>query len=344
VYTRREQVAAYQFVMRRLESALLTGEPESTDRPFRRLRVGIVGSVVVAAIVACSAMIFALAAKPSAAGQPLGDGMVVEAETGARYVVLDGHVHPVANLASALLATSGPPRVARRSEIDAMPHGTAVGIVGAPELLPAKKSLAGASWTVCSERGSAAVMIGEPAAKGRPLSDRTLLVDSGDERYLLWHGTKIRIHGAADLTRLGWQGAPVDVAPAFLSVVPAGSASGTLPPWGSELPQTVCAVVSVRDGVELSAYDLPASEVAGRALTGSETAVVVSDGAGALVQADDQVSLVCSDGRRFPLRDQAAQDALGYAGVEPIAVPAALIALMPQGPTLDVQHARQPLT
>ncbi|TML24664.1 MAG: type VII secretion protein EccB, partial [Actinobacteria bacterium] len=49
--TRREQVRAYRFVTRRVVSALLSGEPETTDLPMRRLSIAIFGSAMLAIIV-----------------------------------------------------------------------------------------------------------------------------------------------------------------------------------------------------------------------------------------------------------------------------------------------------
>jgi hypothetical protein len=65
-------------------------------------------------------------------------------------------------------------------------------------------------------------------------------------------------------------------------------------------------------------------------------------GAGALVRAaagpgtaDGAVFLVTEAGRRYAVPGEPARAALGYAGVPPLALPAATVALIPAGPALD---------
>lgn len=53
------------------------------------------------------------------------------------------------------------------------------------------------------------------------------------------------------------------------------------------------------------------------------------------------ISIVTDTGMRYPLADRGVLDALGYAGVTPVRVPADLVALLPQGPSLDPSRARQ---
>ena len=53
------------------------------------------------------------------------------------------------------------------------------------------------------------------------------------------------------------------------------------------------------------------------------------------------VSIVTDTGRRYPVATRDVLAKLGYAGVTPKQVPAQLIALLPQGPSLDVNRARQ---
>ena len=105
--TRREQVRAYRFVTRRVVSALLSGEPETTDLPMRRLSIAIFGSAMLAIIV--FAGIGAYALLKSGHGQPTDSALIIERETGARFVYLDDHLlYPVRNYASARLLLGKP--------------------------------------------------------------------------------------------------------------------------------------------------------------------------------------------------------------------------------------------
>jgi hypothetical protein len=53
------------------------------------------------------------------------------------------------------------------------------------------------------------------------------------------------------------------------------------------------------------------------------------------------VSIVTDTGRRYPVATRDVLAKLGYGGVTPRQVPAQLIALLPQGPSLDANRARQ---
>src|SRR5207302_886191 len=78
--------------------------------------------------------------------------------------------------------------------------------------------------------------------------------------------------------------------------------------------------------------------------------VVVGGGHGALVRelptpgavaAGTTVYLVTDEGTKYPVADSAdVLGSLGYAGVTPVPVSAALLALIPTGPELDPQAAR----
>jgi type VII secretion protein EccB len=79
--------------------------------------------------------------------------------------------------------------------------------------------------------------------------------------------------------------------------------------------------------------------------------VIVPSGKGALVrvepapgvQSDTTIYLITDQGYKFPLRSEGSVNAvvsLGYSGVEPLPVPSALLALVPNGPLLDPTAAR----
>src|SRR5258705_2271081 len=99
--TRRDQLQAHRFVARRIVSAMLSGEPETTDRPMRRFGLAVFGSAMLAAIIFAGVGVVGFIF-PS--GAKLADpSIVIERETGARYVFVNGLLHPVLNYASARL-------------------------------------------------------------------------------------------------------------------------------------------------------------------------------------------------------------------------------------------------
>jgi hypothetical protein len=56
------------------------------------------------------------------------------------------------------------------------------------------------------------------------------------------------------------------------------------------------------------------------------------------------VSIVTDTGRRYPIASRDLLGRLGYGGTTPRQVPAQMIALLPQGPSLDAEKARKPVS
>jgi type VII secretion protein EccB len=230
--TRRDQVQAYRFVTRRIVSALLSGDPETTDLPMRRLSLAIVGSVVAAAVVLGGVGAYGLLTGNAA---PLEDKtLVIERETGATYVFTDGLLYPTLNYASArLILNEAEPTVRTMSQasIADRPRGRTVGIVGAPDALPDRKSLVQLPWSVCDvpnpadpRRSTTHVVIDRPLTGGVSLGDRAVLATVDGERYLLTGGLRLRIVGGDPaIAALRMAGAPaLNVGEQLLNAVPAG--------------------------------------------------------------------------------------------------------------------------
>jgi type VII secretion protein EccB len=226
--TRREQVRAYRFVTRRLVSALLSGEPETTDLPMRRLGMAVFGSLLVGAIIFGGVGAYG-ALRPGGGGPPADNSLVIERETGARYVFRDGTLYPVANFASALLIVGKPDPVIQtrsRNSLRGLPRSRQTyGIQGAPDSLPDPRDLSGLPWSVCSAPKSAdsttpatRVLVGSQPPGGSALGESGLLVLQGNNRYLLWNNHALRIPNPGILAALGMAGpAPVAVGPALIN-------------------------------------------------------------------------------------------------------------------------------
>ncbi|WP_433346800.1 type VII secretion protein EccB [Micromonospora sp. CA-111912] len=230
--TRRDQVQAYRFVTRRIVSALLSGDPETTNLPMRRLGLAVIGSVVAAAV-----LLGGIGAYGQLTGNtaPLeANTLVIERETGATYVYVDNLLHPTLNYASArLILNEADPAVRTMSQasIADRPRGRTVGIVGAPDALPDRKSLIGLPWSVCDvpdpadpRRSTTHLVIDRPLSGGVPLGDRAVLVTVDGGRYLLTGDARMRIAGGDQATAaLRMAGAPtVTVGAQLLNAVPAG--------------------------------------------------------------------------------------------------------------------------
>lgn len=235
MWSRSEQVQAYRFLTRRIGSAVLSGEPETTELPMRRFALAVFGGAALAALVFAGFAVYGLL-RP-AGRQPVANAIIVERETGAKYLYIEGLLHPVLNWTSArlILAQPKPPvRTMSQSSLRDVPRGRPVGIPDAPDALPARDGLVGLPVSVCSAPRSATsvdpashVLVGRAPAGGSPVDPAEgLLVSTGDSgggRYLLWRNHRLRVRDNATLAALGWAAVrPARVGVAFLNAVPPG--------------------------------------------------------------------------------------------------------------------------
>ncbi|MFF5173385.1 type VII secretion protein EccB [Micromonospora sp. NPDC000089] len=245
--SRQDQLHSYQFTVQRAVAALVTRETDPAQSPFRRLAGAGLASVLVAVIVLGGFALYGLFAGGGSKWRDTG-AVIVEKESGARFVYRDGKLHPVLNYASALLIVgadrSRTVLVSRRS-IEGVPRGLPLGIADAPDSLPAPGRLSTVPWTVCSVAAAgadraaprSALLIGREATGGRVLGDDALLVRHPDGTlYLIWHQRRyllrdpVRALAALAATRQR----AVPVAPALLDTLPAGAdlAAPALPGLG----------------------------------------------------------------------------------------------------------------
>ena len=233
--TRREQVHAYRFVTRRISSALLSGEPETPELPMRRLGLAVFGSSMIGAIVL--AVVGVIGLLNPAGGQLVDPSIVIERETGARFVYVNGQLHPVVNYASArLILQEAKPTTKTMSgkSLRDVPRGKPVGIPNAPDALPDRAALLGPPWSTCSMRrapGSTTLashlLIGRVPDGGSELGQDALLVSAGTgngaSRYLLWNNHRLRVPNGEVLAALQMASArPVPVSEQLLNSITAG--------------------------------------------------------------------------------------------------------------------------
>jgi type VII secretion protein EccB len=231
---------------------MLSGEPETTDLPMRRLGLALVASFVVGAIAVAGVGIYGFI-NPSG-GKPSENDIIIMRETGARFVFVEGRLHPVLNFTSAQLIVGGAkaPRTMSQQSLDTVERGRPLGIEGAPDPVPAKKSLLGLPWSVCAAKptGATAVRttlrVGTVPPGGTALADQALLVttSAGEElpMYLLVGGFRLRVDDRTVLTALELTAtSPTRVTPELLNSVPAGPnlAAATLAKAGSNSSKKV---------------------------------------------------------------------------------------------------------
>jgi len=215
-----------------MEHALVRRDVRMLHDPMRAQSRALAVGVVVACIglAACAALAFI---RPQ---DKIGNASIaVGKDSGAMFVVMDGTLHPVLNLASARLVVgeAAKPVMIKESEIDTRPRGALVGIPGAPSALPAGGNPEGQSWSVCDTvspdgRRSVAttVVVGEPAWSdrvGQLDSGHALLVSQSDATFLVYDGHRapIDLEDQAVTRALGLEGAqPRPISRGMLNAIP----------------------------------------------------------------------------------------------------------------------------
>ncbi|WP_030439999.1 type VII secretion protein EccB [Actinoplanes subtropicus] len=233
--TQRDHVHAHQFQMTRMSNALVIGETTSADNPFQRPIVGLLTGIVIAILVMAGFLVYGWL-KPGGNTTWRSPGVIiVEKETGNRYVYLGGALHQTRNLASAMLL-EGPGssiKLVSRESLKGVPHGSSIGLSAAPQVLPAAGSLLAGPWLACLSPGAAhGVRLDlDPTAPALPLGGNEFsLVAHNGKTYLLWQNQRHEVTSAAVPITLGATAAqPPDAPSDWLDQVPQGDPIG-LPP------------------------------------------------------------------------------------------------------------------
>lgn len=235
MYDRREQVDAHKFTAGRLLAAILRTDPDAANRPLRRTAVGLAGGIGIAIVVLAGVLIvtFLLGLSGDKWREP--GTLILNEDSGSRYMLINDRLRPVLNHASARLLAQGEPPVetVNSADIADVPEGAPIGIAGAPDTMPSAGSL-GQAWTVC-----AGVADGDPkvsvavgsATSTRPLgTGEAVLLRNGDQFFLAWHGTRLRITEDWVPQALGFDPAQAVAADStWLNTLPAGPDLGVPP-------------------------------------------------------------------------------------------------------------------
>jgi type VII secretion protein EccB len=268
--SRRDQVQAHTYVVGRLASALVHGEPDAPESPLRRTGLGSFAGLLVGALLLAVFLIWGLLSPESKAATMKPGELVMVSGTGARYLYAGGALRPVLNWSSALMLMGGQATMTTvsASSLNGLPQGQPLGVVGAPETLPSTVNLG--SWLACSQRsgtgaGLVTLSIGStPLLRPVPAAG-AVVVSAAGRTYLLWHGERLRVDAPWILAALGLVRAPViPVSPAWLNAVPAGpdlrpmtvTALGAAGPAISGSPTEVGQVLLVTDVASSPAYYL----------------------------------------------------------------------------------------
>lgn len=242
--SRSDQLHSHQFMLQRVVGALATRDSDPVSSPMRRIGGALFAGVMLAVVALAAVGAYGVINPGGDNSWRDGASVIVEKESGARFVYRDGVLHPMANYASALLALgAAQPATVRvtRASLAGVPRGAPWGIPGAPDLLPRAVDLITSPWTVCSRATVATaattttagagvesvLLIGaEPGAGHSTLADRAVLaVDQANDLHLIWHGRRYPIRDRAlVLAAFGWTSQPpTKIATALLNVLAPGS-------------------------------------------------------------------------------------------------------------------------
>ncbi len=248
MWTQRDQIQAYQFLRRRLVSALVSADANHPTSPSRRLIMGTAMGVAAVLLVSAGFGVAGFLHPASTVDWRKGGQVIVEKETGARYVLgQDNRLHPVLNYTSARLLAGGDCKATvtvAASKLAGAPRGEPLGIPGAPDSLPAADRLVTGPWTVCSQTSSdqpsdaaptATVLVGPPSAGSTLPDGRAVLVaEPSGGRFVVTGGLRYRLASSSAAVALGYSATPpVPVSPAWVSAVPAGPDLTTIAIKGS---------------------------------------------------------------------------------------------------------------
>jgi type VII secretion protein EccB len=234
--SRSDQLHSHQFTLQRAVGALARRDPDPVASPLRRTGGALFAGVMVAVLAVAAVGVYGVLRPGAGDRWRDGQSMIIEAETGARYVFRDGVLYPVLNHTSARLILGGPATVqVPGSALVGVPRGAPLGIAGAPDPLPGPSELVADAWTLCSRPaadvvGESVLRVGAPSS-GDALGDRGVLaVDPGGGLHLLWHGRRYALmEPDLVLGAFAWSRASASpVAPALLNAVPAGTDLGRI--------------------------------------------------------------------------------------------------------------------
>jgi type VII secretion protein EccB len=233
MWTQRDQLQAFQFLRRRIVSALQFGDANHPVAPGRRVLVATASGLGAMLLICGGFLVFAVLRPGSTADWRQPGQILIEKESGAGFVLgADGLVHPVLNYASARLLIGGDRTTSIAAKaLAGAPRGRPLGIPDAPASLAARRALIEGPWAVCAggsgRKEPAAVVttlvIGRPAPQ-RPMAPGQGIIVAGADgsRHLVSDGRRMRLRGNA-VVALGWDAVqPTPVSEAWLGAVPPG--------------------------------------------------------------------------------------------------------------------------
>jgi type VII secretion protein EccB len=205
VQTRKDLLQAHRLMTQRAALALVLGEPDDPELPLRRLNVAAFCGVMVALLVMAVFGIYGLMNPGGATGLRQPGMLIVEKETGARYVWCQNQLCPVDNYISArlLAGTDGNHRRAvSRNSLTGFERGPLIGIPNLPNILPDASQLVKTPWSVCVRTVDSAdsgrtslvtLVVGHDVGGQRIGTDQAVVVKADGQAWLIWNNHRLRV-------------------------------------------------------------------------------------------------------------------------------------------------------
>jgi type VII secretion protein EccB len=287
--TRHDRVQAYHFSTGRLASAVAMGDPGNGESPFRRAGLGVAVGTVIAVLLGAGAVVWGLLHPTTSVAWKQQDAIVVDSSTGTTFVYVGSKLYPVANYASALLASGGRSSVQdlAASALVGVPVGATIGIPGAPETLPTASGLLTGGWAACLDPASPSATVIDIAPPAHPTAppanERILVTTTGGAEYVVWGGKKYALPSKAVLVSLGLGNtSPVTASATWLTALPSGPAlaPAAIPDFGEPGPQIGAQATTIGELFETTAggvqqyYELRSDGLA--PISGTELALLLA--------------------------------------------------------------------
>jgi type VII secretion protein EccB len=235
VPSRQDELHSYQYSVQRVVAALVSHDPDPHRSPLRRAGVTALVGLLVAALTVGGFAVYGLFTGHSMAQADDPSAVLVEKNSGARYVYLksDGKLHPVLNYTSGLLLTEGDTpslKTVPADKLARIPLGATLGIPDAPDALPAAGNLLSGAWSVCTDtvagRARSTLVVGTVPSGGSTAAGGLLVRDAIGRTHLVHAGKRHLLPAArvdAVQRALGWYGTrPWLVSAAWVDAVTAG--------------------------------------------------------------------------------------------------------------------------
>lgn len=210
--TQRDHVHAHQFMMGRLSSALVQGDPSTAQIPGQRAVTGLAFGALISLLVVAGFAVYGWIVPGGSTAYTKAGVILVEKESGTRYVYVNGMLRPTPNLTSAMLiqGKSATVKLISKASIKDVPRGPSIGIEGAPQSISTDAMVA-SPWLTClpgsvtDDPGDRLGMNFDPRVTGMVVPDDKFVVVLGPDStaYLVTAMKKFKVGNPAVLVALG---------------------------------------------------------------------------------------------------------------------------------------------